>query len=581
MTDWALAVDFGTSNTVAVLRRPDGRTGAVLFDGSPLLPSAVYVDPAGALLTGRDAVHSARLAPERFEPNPKLRVDEGSVLLGVEVPVVDLFAAVLARVLAEAQRIACRAPASVVLTHPAGWGTRRRAVLEQAALKAGMTAVSLMSEPVAAARYFLAEHPQPGHDDATDTPMVVYDLGAGTLDVSVLAGGQVLANDGLTDVGGLDIDAALLAHLMAANAGRDPEGWARIRVPQTVADRRALRQLRDDVRTAKEMLSRTAQTFVPLPFGDQDVPVGKDQLDAIAEPLIARTVATTRAALRNAGVPLPPPGPLYLVGGASRMPLVATLLQRRLEVAPTVTEQPELVVAHGALAEVPGRAPRHADIPLEVSGSAEEAGTVGIGDSERRAQPDGVDAAWMHLPFWQGIVKSLFRTLRKGTLAFACLALITAVLLTPGFAPSISVWRIGHPSSRTTVYVSTFRILAWTATDSVTSRVVISIFGLLLVTTLTLLTLLPYGLRPGKRLAGYVSIILTIPIAGHYIFSTDYSDYSVYEELPSGYDSYSYLSTHAGVGMWLLPAAMIAILCLYTWREITTRRRPVAVSTEA
>src|SRR5262245_6165582 len=94
-----LGVDFGTSNTVAVVRWPDGRSRPLIFDGSPLLPSAVYLEPGGTIIVGRDAVHSARLEPARFEPNPKRRIDDGTVLLGDrEIPVNDLIAAVLRRV---------------------------------------------------------------------------------------------------------------------------------------------------------------------------------------------------------------------------------------------------------------------------------------------------------------------------------------------------------------------------------------------------------------------------------------------------------------------------------------------------
>src|SRR3989440_11787102 len=97
--EFALGVDFGTSNTVAMLRWPDGRARPLLVDGSPLLPSAVYADPGGHLLVGRDAVHSARLDPARYEPNPKRRVDDQSVLLGErELPVFDLLAAAPSRV---------------------------------------------------------------------------------------------------------------------------------------------------------------------------------------------------------------------------------------------------------------------------------------------------------------------------------------------------------------------------------------------------------------------------------------------------------------------------------------------------
>src|SRR5688500_8503615 len=101
----ALGVDFGTSNTVAVARWPDGRARPILVDGSPLLPSAVFAEADGALVVGRDAVHSARIDPVRFEPNPKRRIDDGLVLLGEqEFPVVELIAAVLARVAEEWHR---------------------------------------------------------------------------------------------------------------------------------------------------------------------------------------------------------------------------------------------------------------------------------------------------------------------------------------------------------------------------------------------------------------------------------------------------------------------------------------------
>lgn len=349
MSGFVVSVDFGTSNTVAVLRRGDGPGEPLLFDGSPLLPSAVFAQPDGSLLTGRDAIHSARLAPERFEPNPKLRVDDGTMLLGDEVPVPVVFAAVLERVVAEAHRVAGGPLARAVLTHPAGWGPRRRAVLSEAAGLAGLGAVTLEAEPVAAARFFAR-----GHAAGTDGgPVVVYDFGGGTFDVSVVSGGRVLAVEGLSDAGGLDVDTALIAYLEAIYRPRHPEAWDRLRAPATAEDRRAWRQLTDDMRTAKEMLSRTAQTFVHIPLAGVDAPIGREQVEAIAAPLITRTVNATRSAITAAGLPVPPPGPLVLVGGASRMPLAATMLHRLLRTGPVVAEQPELVVARGAQFGVP------------------------------------------------------------------------------------------------------------------------------------------------------------------------------------------------------------------------------------
>ncbi|OLE24172.1 MAG: hypothetical protein AUG44_19970 [Actinobacteria bacterium 13_1_20CM_3_71_11] len=81
-TGVAVGIDLGTTNTVAVLRAADGRRRPVLFDGQSLMPSAVYLDPGGYLIAGRDAERLAVVDPSRFEPNPKRRIDEAAILLG-------------------------------------------------------------------------------------------------------------------------------------------------------------------------------------------------------------------------------------------------------------------------------------------------------------------------------------------------------------------------------------------------------------------------------------------------------------------------------------------------------------------
>ncbi|GAB3835612.1 Hsp70 family protein [Dactylosporangium cerinum] len=147
----------------------------------------------------------------------------------------------------------------------------------------------------------------------------------------------------------MDIDAALISYLEATYRQRDPAAWDQLRHPDTPDTRRAWRQLTDDVRTAKEMLSRTAQTFVHIPLLSVDAPISREQVEAIGVPLITRTITATKAAITTAGLSLPPRGPVFLAGGASRMPLVATLLHRQFGTAPIATGQPELVVARGAL----------------------------------------------------------------------------------------------------------------------------------------------------------------------------------------------------------------------------------------
>ena len=341
-----LGIDLGTTNTVAVIAGPRDPARPLLFDGSELLPSAVFLDATGTLLTGRDALRAGRVAPERLEPSPKRCVDNPTVLLGqVEVPVVDLLAAVLRRVAAEASWAA--AADTVTLTCPAGWGPRRRAVLAAAATAAGLGDPRLVAEPVAAA----ASQATPRGGGG---PVLVYDLGAGTFDASVVrqtaAGIEVLATRGLADVGGLDIDAAVAAEVGQVYAVRDASLWRRLTAPQSTADRRMRQQWQDEIRAGKEALSRGSHTTIFVPLFDEEVMLGRPELERVARPTLDATVHTTREVLAEAGLTGADLRAVLLVGGSSRIPLAATLIHQALGVPPTIAERPELVVADGSLA---------------------------------------------------------------------------------------------------------------------------------------------------------------------------------------------------------------------------------------
>ncbi|WP_433209285.1 Hsp70 family protein [Dactylosporangium sp. CS-047395] len=344
-----LGIDFGTSHTVALLAWPDGRVRPLLFDGSPLLPSAVYAQTDGALLVGRDAVHAARVDPARFEGSPKRRIDDGTVLLGDrELSVPSLIGAVLGHVNQEAVRVAGGPVAELTLTHPAAWGVSRRLALIEGAKLAGLPQPALMPEPVAAAHYFAGVLQKPL---AGDQGLLVYDFGGGTFDASLVSrsgeGFDVRAVDGIDDLGGLDLDALIVEH--ARGQIENPEVWARLDNPQSTEDRRHRRMLWDDARIAKEMLSRTPSAALHVPIAAADVTITREQFEDKARGLLEQTVRTTGAVMRWAGMDKSKLAGLFLVGGSSRVPLVNTLLQRELGLAPTVIEQPELVVAEGSL----------------------------------------------------------------------------------------------------------------------------------------------------------------------------------------------------------------------------------------
>ena len=346
-----LSVDLGTSNTVAVLAAHGRQPRVVDIDGASMMPSAVFADDS-QLVVGREAERRARMDPSRFEPNPKRRIDDGELLLGdVVLPVADALAAVLRRVAVETSRqLGGAAPDHVRLTHPAQWGPVRRDILLTAARQAGLGRnVLLVPEPVAAAAHYASFA---GHTIAPGEAIAVYDLGAGTFDIAVVGASQtgfvVLAEAGLPDLGGLDVDQALLDHVGGQVSRRDPEGWQRLLVPRSTSDRRAARALRQDVTAAKESLSEHPQTEVPLPDPFGDVLVTRQELDDLIRPNLTRSVELLAGTIKAANLTPDRLTGIYLVGGSSRIPLVAALITSGTGVVPSSLDQPETAVALGA-----------------------------------------------------------------------------------------------------------------------------------------------------------------------------------------------------------------------------------------
>ncbi len=385
---FALGVDLGTSNTVAVLRWPDGRTRPVLVDGHPILPSGVYADADGHLHVGRDAQRLAQADPAGYEPNPKRRVDEETVELGGRAyRPAELLAATL-RAVADAAVAAVGMLPPAVVTHPAAWTPARRQVLHDALELAGWPAAAehtlagpiapgtrLLREPVAAARYFtqVLRRPVP-----VGGSVAVFDFGGGTLDVAVLrnegadpwgdSGFQLVATGGIPDLGGLDLDAALLGRLGELVGPAHPREWARLTEATTTAERRDRQQLWDNVRGAKEMLSRAMVAPVAVPGVEAAVPLPREDFERLAAPLLARAVTETREVTAAAGLRPEQLSGLFLVGGSTRVPLVARLLHAELGIAPTVLEQPEMPVAEGALTDLPlPRRPGRPAVPVQVA----------------------------------------------------------------------------------------------------------------------------------------------------------------------------------------------------------------------
>ncbi|MGK3205152.1 type VII secretion-associated protein [Amycolatopsis sp. MEPSY49] len=373
-----VAVDFGTSSTCVVASVNGRDPQVVVIDGQPLMSSAVFAAADGTLFVGQEAERQAAVDPSRYEPNPKRRIDEGELLLGDSVlRVTDVVHAVLGRAVAEARRLAGEAEVDLlVLTHPADWGAIRTRLLRQAA--GGLAReVALVPEPVAAAVYHAATFaPQDVTNDRTvefsgrpGDALAVLDLGGGTVDVSVVrrlppdaardragrpqrGGFQVLATRGDPAFGGADIDQALLEHIGSLVAGADQDAWRQLVEGRELVDRRRRRVLRQDVRGAKETLSRHAYTDVPMPPPFADAHVTREDLERLIAAPLGRAVELTVAAIGDAGLRPKQLTAIFLVGGSSRIPMISRLVHERTGVVPTSLDQPETVVARGALRAV-------------------------------------------------------------------------------------------------------------------------------------------------------------------------------------------------------------------------------------
>lgn len=363
MSGYSLSIDIGTTTTVAALSggRRGRRTGPTLLDVSdhPWMPSAVYLHPERGLLAGVEAMRMGRTDPSRLEPHPKLHIDDGGLPLGdgPVVPIMDALAALIGRCVERAAlRHGDRQPETIVLTYPVGWDSLRRHVLRRAGHRYAPT-VRLIAEPIAAATRVHALGAVPPR-----TPIAVYDLGGGSLDVAVVGERDgrlaVLASDSRPELGGNALDEALLQLALRRIRPRTP-------------DERAVASLREDIRLARESLP-IDEVDIPLPPPLPDLHLAGSELEVALEPMLRRTVDALVAVLAAAG-PVEPA--VLLAGGASRMPRCAELIEQRLGVTPLVLSRREAAVCLGAL--TPGLAEPPGD---QTAGPPPESGPAGPAD---------------------------------------------------------------------------------------------------------------------------------------------------------------------------------------------------------
>ncbi len=359
-----IGIDLGTTHSLvaAVL---DGKARVLLDEqGQALVPSAVRIEGGteedGAFAVGRPALTRAHLdngvtftSFKRFMGRSPAEVADEARAFGytlastddrvirfrhgnLEFTPVELSAMILRELWQQAGDVLLSRPGGVVITVPAYFDDAQRQATRDAARLAGMDVLRLLNEPTAAA---IAYGLQEGADGQT---VVVYDLGGGTFDVSVLELNegifQVLSTAGDTRLGGDDFDHALASVVQQSLGLTDLTGieWRLL----VRAAEQAKRQLTD---------ADSATIDVELRGTRHQVPVSRDQLDALITPIVERTAASIRRALSDAELSPGDIDEVVLVGGSTRVPFVRSFVQDLFGgKAPHVDIDPDQVVAIGA-----------------------------------------------------------------------------------------------------------------------------------------------------------------------------------------------------------------------------------------
>ncbi len=350
---YVLAVDVGTSFTAAAVVRfnqgvpPVPECLPLGLRGSAV-PSVVYYPEQGPVLVGEAAERRGLATPERVVREFKRRIGDAVPLsLGtLSVRPEEVFATVARWVADRAAEREGAAPSDIILTHPAAWGSHRTSAVREALAAKGLHDVTLLTEPEAAALHYASQvRVEEG------STIAVYDLGGGTFDTAVLtkAGDDrfeaVGRPEGIDDLGGADFDAAVFRyvaeHTGGALADLDPAD------PDVLA---ALSRLRRECVEAKEALSSDSEATIPvlLPGYQQQVRLVRSEFEALIEEPVRETVDALEESLAQLKLASGDLTAVLLIGGSSRIPLVAELISEQLDRPIAVDADPKSSICLGA-----------------------------------------------------------------------------------------------------------------------------------------------------------------------------------------------------------------------------------------
>ena len=347
MTDEILGIDLGTTNSEIAIYR-DGHPEVLRDDqGRIILPSVVGLTETGELLVGEEARNQFLLYPERTVRSIKRRMgSDAKVQLGErEYKPQEISAIILSRLKEIAQARLGRPIRKAVITVPAYFSDTQRQATREAGEIAGLEVARIINEPTAAALVYEAAQHQ-------GKRILVYDLGGGTFDVSVVRIEQgvveVISSHGNNHLGGDDFDHKIVEHVLehlklkhGVDVADRPQAMARIL--RSAED--AKKQLSDHpyARIAEEYLAEHSGQPVNL-----DLELSREEYEDMIAPFIEETLGAIHIALESAGLTSSQVDEILLVGGATRTPLIRRRLVEAFGTQPRGEVDPDLCVAMGA-----------------------------------------------------------------------------------------------------------------------------------------------------------------------------------------------------------------------------------------
>ncbi|MDQ6766871.1 MAG: molecular chaperone DnaK [Candidatus Eremiobacteraeota bacterium] len=342
-----VGIDLGTTNSVVAYM--EGSTPTVIpnAEGSRLTPSVVAFTKSGERLVGQLAKRQAITNPERTISSIKryMGTDHKVTIDGKSYTPQEISAMILQKLVADASTYLGEKVTKAVITAPAYFNDSQRQATKDAGRIAGLDVLRIINEPTAAALAY-------GLDKKGNETILVWDLGGGTFDVSILEVGdgvfEVKATNGDTHLGGDDYDKRIVDWLVAEfkkDQGIDLSG-----------DRQALQRLTEAAEKAKVELSSMVQTSINLPFitADQNGPKHLDytltraKFEQLTADLTDRTMKPFESAIKDAKLSVDDIQEVVLVGGATRMPVIQQLVKKLTKKEPNQSVNPDEVVAIGA-----------------------------------------------------------------------------------------------------------------------------------------------------------------------------------------------------------------------------------------